>query len=231
MWLSFGKCGLSRVDRPRGAPCLQLTLVPNCCLGRIQSRHEESHLEIQPLQLSEVKLVIPRIHRDQRGFFCETYNLRMLSAAGLPMVFVQDNHALSSEPGTLRGLHYQAPPHGQGKLIRVTRGSIFDVAVDIRVGSPTFGQHASVVLSSENHMQIWIPVGFAHGYCTLEPDTEVIYKVTNYYAPDCDRGIKWDDEPLGSSGRPSRRSQAFGEGSDTAGAERHGACIRVWGLI
>jgi len=154
-------------------------------------------LEIQPLQLSEVKLVIPRIHRDQRGFFCETYNHRTLSAAGLPMVFVQDNHTLSSEPGTLRGLHYQAPPHAQGKLIRVTRGSIFDVAVDIRVGSPTFGQHASAVLSSENHMQIWIPVGFAHGYCTLEPDTEVIYKVTDYYAPDCDRGIKWDDDALG----------------------------------
>jgi dTDP-4-dehydrorhamnose 3,5-epimerase len=154
-------------------------------------------LEIRPLNIAEVKLVAPRIHRDQRGFFSETYNRQALVAAGMGIEFVQDNHILSSEPGTVRGLHFQAPPHAQGKLVRVVRGSIFDVAVDIRVGSPTFGQHVSAVLSAENWIQIWIPVGFAHGYCTLEPDTEVIYKVTDYYAPDCDRGIKWDDLALG----------------------------------
>jgi dTDP-4-dehydrorhamnose 3,5-epimerase len=154
-------------------------------------------LEIRPLRIADVKLVVPRIHRDARGFFSETYNRQALSEAGMPIEFVQDNHILSSEPGTVRGLHFQEPPHAQGKLVRASRGSIFDVAVDIRVGSPTFGQHVSAILSAENWIQIWIPVGFAHGYCTLEPDTEVIYKVTDYYAPDCDRGIKWDDRALG----------------------------------
>ncbi|HKH02659.1 MAG TPA: dTDP-4-dehydrorhamnose 3,5-epimerase [Bradyrhizobium sp.] len=161
------------------------------------ARGEELILEIRSLHLADVKLLVPRIHRDARGFFSETYNRQALNAAGMTMEFVQDNHILSSEPGTLRGLHFQVSPHAQGKLVRVTRGSIFDVAVDIRVGSPTFGQHVSATLSVENWMQIWIPAGFAHGYCTLEPNTEVIYKVTDYYAPDCDRGIKWDDEALG----------------------------------
>jgi dTDP-4-dehydrorhamnose 3,5-epimerase len=161
------------------------------------ARPEEFILEIRPLHLAEVKLVIPSIHRDARGFFSETYNRKAMSVAGIPTEFVQDNHTLSAESGTLRGLHFQAPPHAQGKLLRVTRGAIFDVAVDIRVRSPTFGQHATAVLSAENWTQVWIPPGFAHGYCTLEPDTEVIYKVTDYYAPDCDRGIKWDDTALG----------------------------------
>ena len=154
-------------------------------------------MEIRPLSIVDVKLLVPRIHRDARGFFSETFSRQELSVAGITTEFVQDNHALSSEPGTVRGLHFQVPPHAQGKLLRVPRGSIFDVAVDLRVGSPTFGQHVSAILSAENWMQIWIPVGFAHGYCTLEPDTEVIYKVTDYYAPDCDRGIKWDDDALG----------------------------------
>jgi dTDP-4-dehydrorhamnose 3,5-epimerase len=154
-------------------------------------------VEIRPLNIADVKLVIPQIHRDARGFFSETYSRRDFDAAGIATEFVQDNHSLSAEVGTLRGLHFQVPPRAQGKLLRVTRGSIFDVAVDIRVGSPTFGQHASAILSAENWTQIWIPAGFAHGYCTLEPDTEVIYKVTDYYAPDCDRGLKWDDAALG----------------------------------
>ena len=160
------------------------------------ARREDFILEIRSLHIADVKLVIPQIHRDARGFFSETYNRGAMSAAGIAVEFVQDNHTLSAEAGTLRGLHFQVPPHAQGKLVRVARGSIFDVAVDIRVGSPTFGQHVSAVLSAENWMQIWIPAGFAHGYCTLEPDTEVIYKVTDYYAPESDRGIKWDDASL-----------------------------------
>ncbi|MFL6818116.1 MAG: dTDP-4-dehydrorhamnose 3,5-epimerase [Bradyrhizobium sp.] len=154
-------------------------------------------MEIRALLLAEIKLIVPQIHRDARGFFSETYNRQALCAAGMSIEFVQDNHILTREAGTIRGLHFQTPPRAQGKLVRVTRGSIFDVAVDIRVGSPTFGQHVSVTLSNENWRQIWIPTGFAHGYCTLEPDTEVIYKVTDYYAPDFDRGIKWDDEAVG----------------------------------
>lgn len=154
-------------------------------------------MEIRPLAIADVKLVIPKIHRDARGFFSETYSRRDMASAGIATEFVQDNHALSVKAGTLRGLHFQVPPHAQGKLVRVTRGAVFDVAVDIRVGSPTFGQHVSATLSAENWMQIWIPPGFAHGYCTLEPDTEVIYKVTDYYAPDYDRGLRWDDASLG----------------------------------
>jgi dTDP-4-dehydrorhamnose 3,5-epimerase len=158
---------------------------------------EDSVVEIRPLDIPDVKLVIPQIHRDERGFFSETYNRQRMGAVGIAVEFVQDNHSLSAEAGTVRGLHFQAPPHAQGKLLHVPRGSIFDVAVDIRVGSPTFGRHVGTILSAENWMQIWIPAGFAHGYCTLERDTEVIYKVTDYYAPDCDRGLKWDDAALG----------------------------------
>jgi dTDP-4-dehydrorhamnose 3,5-epimerase len=154
-------------------------------------------VEITSLNIAEIKLLIPQIHRDARGFFSETWSRRTLETVGIVAEFVQDNHSLSVDAGTLRGLHFQAPPHAQGKLLRVARGSVFDVAVDIRIGAPSYGQHASAVLSAENRRQIWIPPGFAHGYCTLEPNTEVIYKVTDYYAPDCDRGIKWDDATLG----------------------------------
>jgi dTDP-4-dehydrorhamnose 3,5-epimerase len=119
-----------------------------------------------------------------------------MAAAGLDVSFVQDNHALSIEKGVLRGLHFQTPPHAQGKLVRIARGSVFDVAVDIRRGSPTYGRHVSAVLSAENWTQIWIPPGFAHGYLTLEPNTEMIYKVTDTYAPECDSGIAWNDPDL-----------------------------------
>jgi dTDP-4-dehydrorhamnose 3,5-epimerase len=154
-------------------------------------------VEIRPLDIAEVKLVIPQIHRDSRGFLSETYSRRIMELAGIAADFVQDNHSLSIEAGTLRGLHFQVSPHAQDKLVRVMRGSIFDVAVDIRVGSPTFGRHVSAVLTAENRTQMWIPAGFAHGFCTLEPNTEVIYKVTDYYAPECDRGLKWNDAVLG----------------------------------
>ncbi len=154
-------------------------------------------MEVRPLAIRDVKLIIPRVHRDDRGFFSETYSRQRMAAQGVPAEFVQDNHALSTNPGTLRGLHFQVPPYAQGKLVRVTRGAVFDVAVDIRVGSPTFGRHVSEVLSADNWKQIWIPRGFAHGYCTLEPDTEVIYKVDEYYEPASDRGLRWDDPALG----------------------------------
>jgi dTDP-4-dehydrorhamnose 3,5-epimerase len=154
-------------------------------------------VEIRTLNIAQVKLVVPKIHRDTRGFLSETYSRRDFGAAGIAADFVQDNHSLSADVGTLRGLHFQAPPHAQGKLVRVTKGSVYDVAVDVRVGSPTFGQHVGAVLSAENWTQMWIPAGFAHGFCTLEPNTEVIYKATDYYAPECDRGLKWNDDTLG----------------------------------
>jgi dTDP-4-dehydrorhamnose 3,5-epimerase len=122
---------------------------------------------------------------------------RALAGLGADISFVQDNHSLSLQPGVVRGLHFQAPPHAQGKLVRVPRGAIFDVAVDIRAGSPTYGRHVAAVLSAANWCQLWIPIGFAHGFCTLEPGTEVLYKVTDYYAPDYDRGVRWNDPRLG----------------------------------
>ncbi len=148
------------------------------------------------MEIPEIKLIVPSRIGDDRGFFSETYNRQALSAAGISVDFVQDNHSLSRAKGVVRGLHFQLFPRAQGKLVRVVHGAIFDVAVDIRHGSPTFGRHVSVVLSNENWAQIWVPVGFAHGFCTLEPDTEVIYKVTDYYSPECERGIKWDDAEI-----------------------------------
>jgi len=130
------------------------------------------------------------------GFFSETFNARALVASGIKDDFVQDNHSLSVQRGVVRGLHFQVPPNAQGKLIRVVRGSIFDVAVDIRSGSPTYGKHVSALLSAASWNQLWVPKGFAHGFCTLEPDTEVLYKVTDYFAPECDRGLRWDDSDI-----------------------------------
>jgi dTDP-4-dehydrorhamnose 3,5-epimerase len=154
-------------------------------------------LHVEALSIPEVKIMTPPIFRDDRGFFSETYNAAALASAGINATFVQDNQSLSRAKGVIRGLHYQVAPRAQGKLVRVVRGAIFDVAVDIRRGSPHFGQHVTVTLSAENWSQVWIPAGFAHGFCTLEPDTEVIYKVTDYYAPECDRGIAFDDPALG----------------------------------
>lgn len=154
-------------------------------------------MRIEALEIPEVKLVTPRIFRDERGFFSETYNAEALTQAGIDTVFVQDNHSLSRPRGVIRGLHFQIAPKSQGKLVRVTRGAIFDVAVDLRRGSPTFGKHVTATLSAANWAQLWVPVGFAHGFCTLEPDTEVIYKVDNGYAPECDRGVLWTDPALG----------------------------------
>jgi dTDP-4-dehydrorhamnose 3,5-epimerase len=154
-------------------------------------------MQVEPLAIPDVKLIVPRQFRDDRGFFSETWNERALAAAvGMTPRFVQDNHAYSRDKGTVRGLHFQVPPMAQDKLVRVVRGAILDVAVDLRRQSKTYGQHVSAVLSAANWAQLWVPQGFAHGYATLEPDTEVLYKVTAFYAPEHDRGIAWDDPDL-----------------------------------
>ncbi|RAI57913.1 dTDP-4-dehydrorhamnose 3,5-epimerase [Roseicella frigidaeris] len=141
-------------------------------------------------------LVTPKRFGDHRGFFLETYSARDFAALGIPDLFVQDNHSLSALPGTIRGMHFQLPPHPQAKLVRVLRGAILDIAVDIRRASPSYGRHVAVELTAENAQQLYVPVGFAHGFCTLVPETEVAYKVTDLYAPDCDRGIAWNDPDL-----------------------------------
>ncbi len=150
----------------------------------------------RPLAIPEIILITPKKFIDERGFFSETYNRNSLADAGINAEFVQDNHSLSIPKAVIRGLHYQKPPFAQDKLVRVIRGSIIDVAVDIRKNSPTFGQHVSAILSAENWQQLWVPKGFAHGFCTLEPNTEVAYKVTSFYSADCDTGIAWNDPDL-----------------------------------
>jgi dTDP-4-dehydrorhamnose 3,5-epimerase len=153
-------------------------------------------MKVTPLAIPDVLLIEPTRHGDARGFFSEVWKESALSAAGLATRFVQDNHSHSAPPGVLRGLHFQRPPHAQGKLVRVVRGRILDIAVDIREGSPTYGQHVALELSAENWRQIWVPRGFAHGLITLEPDTEVLYKVDAEYNREADAGIAWDDPAL-----------------------------------
>ena len=153
-------------------------------------------MQIEPLRIPEVLVVSPTKHGDERGFFSEVYRHDALAGFGVDLPFVQDNHVLSAARGVLRGLHFQLAPNAQGKLVRCTRGAILDVAVDIRRGSPTFGRHVAVELSANNWRQIWVPPGFAHGYVTLTPDCEVIYKVTSYYDPASERGLAWDDPAL-----------------------------------
>ena len=153
-------------------------------------------LQVEATAIPDVKIIAPRKFGDHRGFFSETYNRNSFIEAGLELNFVQDNHSLSAEVGTLRGLHFQSHPFAQDKLVRVTRGRILDVAIDIRRSSPTFGKHVAVELSAENWRQLLIPVGFAHGLLTLEPDTEVLYKVTNFYSLPNDLGLAWDDPDL-----------------------------------
>jgi dTDP-4-dehydrorhamnose 3,5-epimerase len=147
--------------------------------------------------IPDVKLITPKKLGDHRGFFAEVYKRHALADAGIHIDFVQDNHSLSAQVGTVRGLHFQTPPHAQAKLVRCVRGAILDVAVDIRVGSPTFGKHVAHVLAADAMTQMLIPIGFAHGFATLAPDTEVIYKVSDIYAPQHDAGILWCDPDLG----------------------------------
>lgn len=154
-------------------------------------------MQIVDAEIPEVKILTAKKFGDDRGFFSETYNQFALANAGIDAVFVQDNHSLSRDVGVVRGLHFQTPPFAQVKMVRVVRGAIFDVAVDLRRNAPTFGQHVHSVISAEAWNQMFIPIGFAHGFCTLEPDTEVIYKVSARYAPDHDKGILWNDPALG----------------------------------
>jgi dTDP-4-dehydrorhamnose 3,5-epimerase len=149
-------------------------------------------VQIEDTPLSGVKLLTPARFTDDRGFFSESYSRKVLAAHGITFDFVQDNHSLSHQVGTVRGLHFQSPPHAQDKLVRCGRGRLFDVAVDIRKGSPTYGQWYGAELSFENGRQLLVPAGFLHGFLTREPDTEIIYKCSDYYAPDCDGAVHWD---------------------------------------
>jgi dTDP-4-dehydrorhamnose 3,5-epimerase len=181
-------------------------------------------MKTTPLSIPEVVLLEPRVFGDERGFFFESYNQRVFEEAiGRKVSFVQDNHS-KSQKGVLRGLHYQLPPRAQGKLVRVVQGEVFDVAVDLRKSSPTFGQWVGAILSAENKHQMWIPEGFAHGFVTLSENAEFLYKTTDYYAPEQERCIRWDDStinviwpladpPILSSkdkeGRPIKNAEVF----------------------
>ena len=154
-------------------------------------------MEIRSLGLEGVLEIVPKRHGDARGFFVETYNAERFSQAGIDLVFVQDNHSYSAAAGVLRGLHYQLSPRAQDKLLRVIRGSVLDIAVDIRRGSKTFGKWIAHEISAEKGNQILVPKGFAHGFVTLVPDTEVLYKVTDTYSPEHDRSIRFDDPAIG----------------------------------
>lgn len=153
-------------------------------------------MNIIPLKLADAMIIEPVVHGDHRGFFMESYSKSKFSEQGIKYEFIQDNHSLSVEAGVLRGLHYQLEPKAQTKLVRVISGAIYDVIVDIRKGSPTFAHWEGVILSASNKRQLLVPKGFAHGFCTLVPNTEVVYKVDEYYSPEHDRGILWNDPVL-----------------------------------
>jgi dTDP-4-dehydrorhamnose 3,5-epimerase len=153
-------------------------------------------VKVEAFEVEGVKLITPPRFHDVRGFFSETWKQEHFAAAGIPGPFIQDNHAVSTGTGVLRGLHCQIGPNAQGKLVRCTRGAIYDVAVDVRQGSKTYGQYVGAEISAENWIQIWVPVGFLHAYCTLTEETEVIYKVTGAYDKTAERGVIWNDPDL-----------------------------------
>lgn len=156
-----------------------------------------SSMNIHEFDVPDLKLIVPRRFSDPRGYFSETWSDRQFRGEIADLAFVQDNQSVSARKGTLRGLHFQKPPFAQGKLIRVVSGSIFDVAVDIRKGSPTYKRHLAIKLDASKGAQLWVPPGFLHGFCTLEDQTEVFYKVTSYYSPTHDAGVLWSDADLG----------------------------------
>lgn len=152
---------------------------------------------VEETRIPAVKLLKMRRHPDARGFFSETFSRRALQDAGIDCEFVQDNHSFSAMRGIVRGLHFQIPPEAQAKLVRVIRGAILDIAIDLRQASPTYGRHVKQLIRAQDWTQLFIPIGFAHGFCTLEPETEVLYKVSAYYSPAHERGIRWNDPQLG----------------------------------
>jgi dTDP-4-dehydrorhamnose 3,5-epimerase len=154
-------------------------------------------VEIKTFNIAGIKLLTPRRIGDERGYFAEIFRADLFAEYCGNWMFVQDNESLSVRPGTIRGLHFQSEPHSQGKFVRCTAGALFDVAVDIRQDSPTYGQWIGETLTPDNGKQFWIPPGFAHGFCTLEPNTVICYKVTGYYSADCDKGLRWDDPAIG----------------------------------
>jgi dTDP-4-dehydrorhamnose 3,5-epimerase len=163
-------------------------------------------MKVIPTAIPDVLILEPKVFSDERGYFFESFNQRVFDeAVGRHVEFVQDNHSRSSK-GVLRGLHYQAPPNAQGKLVCVTRGAVFDVAVDIRQGSTTFGRWTGIELSDTNHRQLWIPIGFAHGFLVLSESADFLYKTTAYYAPDAERSIRWDDPVIGILWPPIRQA-------------------------
>lgn len=172
-------------------------------------------IDVRPLAIPDVKVLTPRRFADARGYFVETWNRKVCRAAGIDIDFCQDNQSLSRAVGTVRGLHFQKPPHAQTKLVSVLAGRIFDVAVDLRKASPTFGKHVAIELGVGDGAQLLVPVGFAHGFCTLEPDTIVAYKVDAHYALDADAGIFWADEVLGIAW-PVRQDRAQVSTKDAA---------------
>jgi dTDP-4-dehydrorhamnose 3,5-epimerase len=179
-------------------------------------------MKILPSALPEVLRIEPQVHTDERGFFYESFNRRaFLQATGLDLDFVQDNHSRSVR-GVLRGLHYQLPPHAQGKLVRVVRGTVFDVAVDIRRASPTFGRWVGEELSEDNHRQLWIPPGFAHGFLVLSDVADVLYKTTDYHAPDLERCIAWNDAAICVGWPLNGRNPLLSE-KDTRGSSLYNA--------
>ena len=153
-------------------------------------------MQVIATEIPEVKEIRPVRHRDPRGFFSEIFRQDVLQRHGIDVPFVQENHSLSVEKGVVRGLHFQLPPMSQAKLVRVAVGSVFDVAVDLRQGSPTYRRHVARILSAADGNQLFVPEGFAHGFCTLEPNTEIVYKVNRYYSAEHDRGLLWDDPEL-----------------------------------
>jgi dTDP-4-dehydrorhamnose 3,5-epimerase len=162
-----------------------------------RTKDDEQAMHIEQTSLPGVVIITPARHGDPRGFFSESWNRRRMEEAGIAIDFVQDNHSLSEQVGTVRGLHFQSPPHAQAKLVRCGRGALFDVAVDIRRGSPTYGQWVGVELTFESGRQLLIPEGFLHGFVTRAPMTEIIYKCSDYYAPDCDGAVRFDDPEIG----------------------------------
>lgn len=170
-------------------------------------------MQFQKTVISEVILITPKKIGDSRGYFSETFRRDMFAENVGNFELIQDNQSLSAEIGTIRGLHFQLDPRAQGKLVRCIAGGIFDVAVDIRKGSPTYGQHVKAELTVDNGHQLWVPPGFAHGFCTLEPNSIISYKVTDYYSPDHDRGLLWNDPELGI-GWPIDAEKAILSGKD-----------------